>query len=559
MDVSTLVRKITRTRNVGSETHPNHEGAPSYYRPLREQVVQVLSTGTLGNTFYCSGERLAREAVDVLLKAREECPEFLARALVYARQQGLMRALPVLGLVVLSGGRGKTRNLFESVFNRVILIPDDLRYFVALCRSGKVPGRDGFGGAALKMAKQWLEGISEYHALKYGSTASREITLRDILRLTHAKPSEAAVAERFGWLVRGASALGSNPELNPQIRALEALKRAETFDEQSTLIREGRLPFEVVIPSLRATTPAIWAELLHIAPYGNLLRSLVTFARHGVFQSEANVQRAVEKLTDPRAVEHSRVLPFRFFDAWQAYQRSENCDTRIADAIRAALEFSFVNMPSLGDRVVALGTDVSGSMEGQISDKGSTRFIDIAGVFTGALMRRIGNRAIPLPFDTCAHPNCGLSSRDDIMVTAERIAGFGGGGTAIGSPVEYLLNRQIKVDAFIGITDQVDWAYGEGYSCSDAFLPLWQRYRQEVAPDARAFLVTIAPYRDAVAPVSSGVSFIYGWSDQVLRYISLELEGGASQTREIEQMELTDLADRNNGTHSDTDEGAQDS
>ena len=124
--------------------------------------------------------------------------------------------------------------------------------------------------------------------------------------------------------------------------------------------------------------------------------------------------------------------------------------------------------------------------------------------------------------------------------SAEKVSQFGGGGTAVGAPVEYLLKRKLKVDTFIGITDNEDWAHGRGYgSCSGSFLNLWHRYRHEVAPEAQAFLVTIAPYRDAVAPSGvPGVRFIYGWSDRVPGYIAKTLTTGESQVAEIEAMAL---------------------
>jgi 60 kDa SS-A/Ro ribonucleoprotein len=540
-NVSTLLSSAAALKSalVGPKTHPNREGAPAYRRSLQEQVVCVLTTGTLGNTFYASGQQLAQEAIEVLLEAREECPDFLARALVYARRQGMMKTLPVLGLVVLSGGRGKTRALFESVFDRVICIPDDLRAFVALCRSGVIPGRDGLGGMAQKAVQTWLCNMSEYHAVKYGSANSSEITLRDILRLARPKPSTPAIQERFGFLVKGGSALGDDPSLNPQIRSLELLKKATTEAEQLTLIREGGLPYEVVIPSLKGTTPAIWEQLLVNAPYLNLLRNLVTFQRHDVFASEANIRLVVEKLTNLQAIARSKVLPFRFFDAWRACCANTSIDARITDALRAALETSFVNMPRFGNLQVAIGTDTSGSMGGQVSEKSSARFIDIAGIFTGALLKAIEGRAIPLPFDTHVHQNCGLSARDDVMVTADKISHFCGGGTAVGAPIQHLLERNLKVDVFIGITDEEDWAYGPGYFCNSSFLDLWRKYRQRINPDAQAFLVTIAPYRDSVAPTGEdGVHFIYGWSDHVLRYIPLKLQSGGSQLLEIEGIQL---------------------
>ncbi len=521
-----------------SEDHVNRAGAPSHRRSLQERVLGVLSTGTLGDTYYASREELAKEAVDVITEAREVCPHFLARALVWAREEGMMKTLPVLGLVILSAG-GRNKDLFEQAFPRVVKTPDDLRFFTATALSGKIHGRKGLGGMTVEPVRKFLTGMSEYHAVKYGSANSTDVTLADIIRLAHPKPASPEVAERLGWLIRGNKAMGANLALNPQIRAFESLKRAPAEDRQLELIREGRLPFEVVVPSLKKMTPAIWSELLQQAPYMNLLRNLVTFTRHGVFQNEDNVRLAVAKLTNPNAIQRSRVLPFRFFNAWRMHCATEGHDSRIADALRTALDLSFCTMPSFGDRTVALGPDVSGSMsQGTISQESTTRYIDIAGIFTGALLKRIEGRALVLPFDGAVRTS-EFSSRDDIMVTTKKLAQYQGGSTAVGAPIEYLLDRKIKTDVFIGITDNVDWAHGQRYDTSDAFLPLWLRYKAEVAPQAQAFLVTIAPYGDAVAPAGTkGVHFIYGWSDRVINYIALKLQSGESQVEAVERMEL---------------------
>jgi 60 kDa SS-A/Ro ribonucleoprotein len=505
----------------------NREGAPSFRRSLKEQLLAVLSTGTFGDTFYASGNELAKEASEVITEAREACPEFLARALVWAREEGMMRTVPVTGLAILSAGGGRTKDLFE------------LALFVSIAISGSIPGRKGLGGMTVEPVREFCANVSEYHALKYGSANSKDVTLRDIICMAHPKPATPEAAERLGWLVRGKKALGASQKLNSRIRAFESLKRATTETEAITLIREGGLPFEVVVPSLKKTTPRVWSELLKQAPYMNLMRNLETFTRHGVFASEENVQYAVSRLTDANAIRRSRVLPFRFFNAWKVYSLNPKSDARITDALRAALDLSFENMPSLGNRTIAIGPDVSGSMsQGTISSESTTRYIDIAGIFTGALLKRIEGRAVPLPFDTAVHAN-DLSSRDDLMVTAAKIERYGGGGTAVGAPVQHLLGRKIKVDAFIGITDNVDWAYGDGHSTSGNFLSLWHRYKKEVSPKAEAFLITIAPYREAVAPRGEkGVHFIYGWSDRVLNYIALRLQSGESQVDEIERMQL---------------------
>lgn len=511
--------------------HTNHAGGTSYRRSLREQVIQVLSTNTLSDTFYIGKEQLATETVEVILKARESDHRFLAQAIVWARSEGLMRLVPTLALAILSGKKGLEPELFLNTFQKTILTPDDLRSFVSIIKEGGIPGRSGIGGVVREAVRTWMGGISEYHAIKYGSEKSEGVTLRDILRLTHPKPGSPAMDERFGWLT---GKRGSNFTLNQQILAFEKLKRATTEEEIVTLVRQGRLPYEVVVPTVPKMTKAVWVELLRQAPYMNLLRNLRSFREQGVFEDQANVEFAVAKLTNPDAVKASRALPFRFFDALNAYSYNDAQDMRIRDAIAQGLELSFANLPDFGSdgKHVTIGSDVSGSMSSQISEKGQTRYIDVCGIFTGALLKRTEN-ALALPFEGHVVTRLNLSKHDSVAETARKIASVNGSSTAVGAPIEYLLSRKIKTDVFIGITDNEDWACGSEYDTSDYFFPLWLRYKKEVNPNAVAFLVTIAPYRDAVAPEGSDVHFIYGWSDKVLNYIGLKLKTGESQVDEI--------------------------
>lgn len=513
----------------------NYEGAPAFERPLRERLVQTVTVGVFGNTFYASQTELDAQGLATLLEARDSDPEFLAKAAAYGRSVGLLKDAPVKALAVLASGRGRTKPHFERAFSRVIGIPDDLRLLAQLLVSGAVPGKKGLGGYAAEAAGRWVANVSEYHAIKYGSARTDGVSLRDVVRMTHPKAATEAAGERLAWLVRGAAGLGTDPRLNPKIRALEALKGCTDEDRAVELVREGRLPFEVVVPALPRTGTKVWRELFYQAPYMNLLRNLATFTRHGVFTDQDSVRRAAERLQDPAAVASSKVLPFRLFDAWKQYTELAEADSRIADALRAALDLSLVNVPSFGNRTVAIGSDVSGSMSwGKVSDRGATRYIDICGILTAALLRQVEERAIVLPFDGTVHPSHGLSPRMDCVSIAERLARFGGGATAVGAPIEHLLRLRLRVDVFVGITDSVDWAYGDGWTTSSSFLKAWRRYRREVNGAAQAFLLHLAPYRGTVAPADEpGVRYVYGWSPAVPRYIPLMLDGGASQLDEV--------------------------
>jgi len=506
-------------------TKLNKEGFPAFDRSLEEDTLAVLMTNTLSNTFYVSEQELAKETVDVLTKMAEKDPEFLAKALVYARNQGLMKLAPVVGLAVLSAfDKSEKKTAFRKVFHHVVKTPDDLREFVSLCRSKAI--RQGLGGEARDAVKRWLQHLTEYHAVKYGGN-SEGITLRDIIRMAHPRPINDKQRELFGWLVKGWEDVGSQPSpTNPQVWALEKLKRSTDEAEIVSLVETYRLTWEVVVPSVKKMTPAIWRALLKDMPYMALLRNLNTMERNGVMDKDT-AKNIADRISNPDNVKHSKQLPFRFFNAFKAFTGNQE----VRDALVDALEQSFINVDKLNGRI-CIANDISGSMGGAVSDKGNTRYCDIAGLLGAALFKKCDD-VVLLPFDTSVH-KFNISRRSTIMDIAGKI-GLAQGGTSLAAPIQELTHTRDKVDVFIGITDSEDWS-GEG------FLTAWERYKKTINPNAKAFLITIAPYRDWVAPEGySDVHFIMGWNDSVLRYISMTLNQGVSQVGDVKKMDLNKL------------------
>lgn len=526
----------------------NKEGFPAFSRTLEEDTLSVLLTQTLSNTFYCSQKELAKETLEVLNEMANKDPDFLAKAVVYARTKGLMKLAPTVGLSVLAEKAGKRNDPFRLAFPQVVRIPDDLREFVTLMKLSK-HGLENKNRLAKRMVQNSLRHMSEYHAVKYGSGKSEGITLRDIIRLVHPAPKEishkggkgkdyermrnGAQAELFGWLVKGWNEVGSEPSpTNPMVWALETLKRhpLETEKDEKavvSLITKYKLPWEVVIPSAKKMTKAIWEALLNNMPYMALLRNLNTMARHGVFEEKSLVKDVAKRLSDVDAVKASKQFPFRFWNAFRAFNGPQD----VRDALVDALEASFVNVPEIKESV-CISNDISSSMGSPVSDKGDARLCEIAGLFAAALFKKCDD-VVLIPFDDSAHPDMGkVSKRDTVMSITQKI-GITRGGTNLGAPIEYLHKKRQKVDVFIGLTDNEDW-------CGRGFLSYWEAYKRDVNPKAKAFLVTLAPYRDWVAPANyEGVWFIQGWSPSILNYIPLMLGGGVGQVEDVRKIDLS--------------------
>jgi 60 kDa SS-A/Ro ribonucleoprotein len=527
--MSNVVRRLFGSRPAGYEaaTGVNHEGFPSFARSLQEQYIQTLLTNTLGHTFYASqGENYAA-TLDVHRRMMAADPQFAARAIVYARERGTMRLQPIVGLVFLSM---TDRTLFRAIFGRVIQTPGDLLHFVQIVRSKQI--RPGLGRAVKDAINDWLNGLSEYHAIKYGSDAGAKLSLRDVLRLTHPQPVDNVRNALFVYLTDRETWREMYEDrvfdLLPQLAAVEQLKRSENPIEQRALIEAGRLPYEAVTGAIRPDRE-MWSFLLRQMPYFALLRHLNTLQRAGVLADDREAAYVAERLGDLLALRKAKVLPFRLHAAWIAFQPTNGAEELIKAALERALEGSFANLPQIGG-VVAIAPDVSGSMGGAIHHPSKVRYIDVAAIFAGALLRS-SQRSIVLPFEDRV-VDIKLKHNLPLMEVVQRLASIGGGGTAVSAPVSKLLAERKAVDVFIGITDNVEWAR-DNYG-GVGFLPTWRTYRKKVAPHAQAFLITIAPYANAVAPPDEpGVHYIYGWADHVPAYIAQTLRGYAGQVEAV--------------------------
>ena len=532
--MANIIRQLfgSRPEDYASAPGVNHEGFPTWKRSLEERYVQTLLTNTLSHTFYASQGDNYTATLAVHTEMLASDPAFAARAIVYAREQGTMRVQPIIGLVALSQ---VDVTLFRSIFNRVIQTPGDLLDFVQIVCSKQI--RPGLGRAVKDAVNAWLNGMSEYHVIKYGADGANKLSLRDVLRLTHPKPADERtdalfvyLSDRATWHTKYGSRVA---ELTPQLQAVELLKRATDQTEQRVLIEQGRLPYEVVTGAIKPDG-ATWGYLMRQMPYMALLRHLVTLQRAGVLAEPATAAYVAERLTNREAMRKAKILPFRLHAAWVMFEPRNPAEQIIKAALEAAMEAAFVNLPAIPG-VVAIAPDTSGSMGGSVSAPSKVRYIDVAGIFAGALLKASPN-ALMVPFDTEVR-EVSLAPGAPVMAVTAEIARLCGGGTAVSAPISKLLAEGTRVDVFIGITDNEEWArdsYGRV-----GFLPAWREYRQRINPEAQAFLLTIAPYAHAVAPPDEpGVHFIYGWADHVPGYIAQTLAGYASQVAAIRQLDL---------------------
>jgi len=481
----------------------NKEGFPAYSGTPEVDLVNVLMTGSTANLFYASARTNVAEIVDVLKNFKDD--EFLAKATVYAREQGYVREIPVASSIVLST---KSLDLFRKVVHRVCKNPHDWQKFIDIARSGAIRG--GLGRALKREIIEAIRNLSVYHAIKYPKA------VEDMINVAHPKEDVNPVVIRY---IKKKETSG-----DPQLEALEKLKRTDDEAEIVRLINEGRLPYEVVTGSVRKMTPAIWEALLYQAPYFNLIRNLNNFLRYGVFDKDENLDYAIKKIKNKEAIRKSMLFPFRFYVAWKMVPHDG-----LKKALERAVEVSVENVPELEGKV-CIAPDVSGSMSSNVlGDYSVLQCIDVVGVFTGAMIKKCKKTPIVLPFESEIAWDLVDKIMEEKTVMGVARHFYPRGGTSLSAPIEYLLKENIDVDYFIAFTDNEEWV---GRSFRDVLAD----YINRVNPEVKVYLVTLLPYRDYPTPVyMRNVHYVFGWSDAVLRYISTDVE---SQIEEVEKVEL---------------------
>lgn len=540
MKPKTKATKINRLFAPGAydaATETNYAGAPTFIRGDEESLARVLTTGMLEPTFYASEYALAGEALALFAAFAEKDPRFLAQAILYARNEGLMRLAPLTALVALSATPNEdAKDMFRLIFPKVVRTPGDLQDVISLCRAKTIRG---MGKLVQRAAGRWLGAMSEYHAIKYGAE-SQVMSLRDIYRLTRPKLTGAA-NDIARYLVKGEAA----PAL-AQITGYEAFKaEAKAYRSSPTpegeerllnLIAEHRLPWEVVTSQVNSST-AVWKAMIAQMPYMALLRNLNNALKYGVTGDAEALAAITATLADPARVAASKQFPFRFVSALKAIETTDGAGkVELAQALETALELSFANMPDLGERVL-IANDISGSMSSRPSSKSEMSMAEIAGVFAAAAFKKAGSGEI-VSFDTAAHPRA--VSKSQSLADIARAVAASGGGTSLSAPLEYAFGGKGKArvyDLAVFITDSESWV--DHLTRNRGALDLIREYKRRVNPELRVFFLQLMPYKHAVVPPDEpGCFYVYGWDGGVLGVIAQMVAGGASQVETIRQVSL---------------------
>ncbi len=439
-----------------------HEGAQAIrITPLLELRRSVLTALLWEDTFYEKGSGVAAriQALVPIVKAAD-----VAALAIEARERMYLRHVPLFIVRELARVKGNGPLIAETLA-RVIQRPDELTEYLAMYWQGqadadKEPLSAGSKrGLARAFRKFKAETLAKYDR-------DNVIKLRDVLRITHAKPSDAEQGATWKHVVKRTLDAPDTWEV-----ALSAgANKKETFER---LLREQKLGGLAFLRNLR-----------------NMIESSVDM---GLMR-----ERFAGKFT--------RVLPFRFLSAAAHAPRFES------DIERAMLR-AVADLPKLTGTTV-LVVDVSGSMTRPLSAKSELNRLGAAAALA-ILVREQCEQ--PVMFVTAGsdaariHKTAEVPARHgmavrDLILNAART--MGGGGIFLVQAmqaVREMLGRD--VERVIVLTDEQD--------CDLKLRP------EDVAVFGRYnYLINISNERNGIGYGKKWTAHIDGWSERVLDFIA---------------------------------------
>lgn len=448
---------------------PNQGGGYSFEINDLQKVERFLKLGTEGGTYYIGEKELTQKNAEAVVR----CLKTNARAVidlaydVSFNNKTVKNDYPLFVLAMATApdfvASAADRKYAWEKLNEIARTGTHLLQFVNYMESFR-----GWGKAAKQHIGNWFNSKPvdklEYQFLKYRDRAGWH--MRDILRMAHPNPEETWDSDEqmvqrkamYQWIVKGEKSedlpvrLGIMLDLQrPDVTTNQVLKAIEVFG----------LPWEAVPYQFLADKKVLKAVLQKM-PVGATLRQLGKMTANGALAPLSDeVELVVERLVSEENLAKARIHPIQILLAQKVYGSGRGVkgslswtpDRRIMQALEKAFYLSFKYVEPTGKKI-ALAVDCSGSMTWGATT-GGLMPAEI-GVAMATVMANVEPKTLLMAFDTVTdilhyptEPN---------MSDISRIINNKGGGTNCASPIEKLIEKNIKVDAIVMITDSVTWA-----------------------------------------------------------------------------------------------------
>ena len=205
-------------------------------------------------------------------------------------------------------------------------------------------------------------------------------------------------------------------------------------------------------------------------------------------------------------------------------------------SLEAAASHTAENIPGFEENTrVLLACDVSGSMCSPVSKNGSVMCYHIGLLFSMLMKQRCKNVVTGMFGDvwkTFDMPSDSILQNTVNMLSHVGEVGYSTNGHKV---IEWLIKEHREMDKVMLFTDCQLWS-SEGWSNDALLAEYWDRYKREVAPDARLYIFDLAGYgQSPISMKRDDVFCIAGWSDKVFDILAA-IERGKNAIDEIRRI-----------------------
>lgn len=474
-----------------SSVTTNFAGGTAYKISKQEELLRLVTTSFFNDSYYRTASQDLQRLKGLVKDVASVDPLFVLGLTVVTRDEYNMRTMSHIllseVLKYLKWDKYDIKNFVKDSIVRVDDMTEILGYLLPDGKSNKkarswvlshglVKGlREVLGYK--KDGKEVLGKFDEYQLAKYDRNG-KAINLKDVVRLAH---SNSTLAEK----------ILTDSLATPMTWEVELSKLSKTD-------YEGRAK--------------MWMKLLETKkmPYMALLRNLRNIIEDASkVKGTGLINAVVELLTNERAVEKSRQLPFRFLSAYREIEKVTSVYTsQVLDAIQVAATYAVKNLKIEG--TAAMFCDVSGSMESTISDRSDMRMVDI-GLMFGWMVKVINKNSVTGVFgNTAKFKNVSGNSVFDLYMKYKE--GEVGYSTNWHLAIDLLLKEGIAVDKIFLFTDCQMY----GGSVKESF----KRYRAKFGNNVKLYVFDLSGSNTNVSN-EDNVYTISGWSDKVFEYIEI--------------------------------------
>lgn len=473
--MSTLNTKTTtKTTNLA--------GGTAYKRTDYKQELVSVVLNKLNNKdcYYMTDKEIDHKLQQLLAKNDNE---FIAKLMVFTRNTiGLRLVSKSLADYLIRNAKGT--NFLVPALSQSFVRPDDMTDLLALSNCKK-------SNAFRRAAKYCLETKWDAYQLKKYEQKKLKIKLKDIVKLVH--PSLINYNKKFD-------------------NNLDIFK----------LIIESKLPNIQTAQTMNSAKVEYNKETISKLGYLALIKNLVNIFKDNNNNLVDLVDYVCSRIQDKNAVQKSKILPFRFIDAFDKINHGLEIDEflkqRLKRALVVALTYSKDNLNLKGTTAILL--DESGSMQGRPFTYGKALAASLLGedtiLYTWANYAQLRN----------------FSNAYDLV----NMLDCGGGGTDVNAPLEKLIKTNTKVDNIIIFTDMEMYDLGH---YKQTFTQKVAEYKK-INPDIKIIFWNLQPYDDA-APVRFGKNLVEvsSCSDYIVSILGNMLEDPNYLIKEIESVDLT--------------------